>query len=52
MVDLAGRPDPAVEAGRAWMRGDLPDREYFALVHREAYGPPWRERLIMRLRRR
>lgn len=34
----------AVEAGHAWMRGDLPSAEYFAMARRGAWTPTVRVR--------
>lgn len=40
----------AVEAGRAWMRGDLPSAEYFAMARRGAWTPTVRKRAGVRER--
>jgi len=47
MVEQAGRADPASEAGRAWLAGELPSRAYFAWARRTRYGRrrPWSDRL-------
>lgn len=51
MADPKPDPDPR-EPGRAWMRGDLPSAEYFALVRRGNRGYPARRPGIwQRLRR-
>jgi hypothetical protein len=38
------------EAGRAWMRGELPYAEYFAMARRSVCGPGLWERLVRRAR--
>lgn len=32
------------EAGRAWMRGELPSADYFAMARRSAWTPTMRKR--------
>jgi len=47
MVEQAGRADPATNAARAWVAGEMSSREYFAWARRTRYGRrrPWRDRL-------
>lgn len=37
--------DELTLAGRAWIHGDLPAAEYFAMARRRAFGPAWLVRL-------
>jgi len=42
MDELVPHPDPMVEAGRKWMRGELDSETYFAMARREARRHVWR----------